>query len=63
MAEGREQLDSWKAGWDEHRREQRTLGLDATPTQRLAWLEEMIEFAHRAGALPRSDRRNIDESR
>jgi len=50
-----DRTDRWKASWEEHRREQRTLGLAATPAQRLAWLEEMIEFAHRAGALPRRD--------
>jgi len=30
-----------------------TLALDATPAQRLAWLEEAIEIAHASGALPR----------
>ena len=30
-----------------------TLGLRATPAQRLAWLEEMILLAYRSGALPR----------
>jgi hypothetical protein len=30
-----------------------TLALDATPAQRLAWLEEAIEIAYAAGALPR----------
>lgn len=25
-----------------------------TPAQRLAWLEQAIDFAHRAGALPRT---------
>jgi len=28
-----------------------------TPEQRLAWLEEAIAFAHRAGALPRQEAR------
>jgi hypothetical protein len=27
------------------------MGLAATPAQRLQWLEEMIAFAYRAGAL------------
>jgi hypothetical protein len=31
------------------------MGLDATPAERLAWLEDMIGLAYRAGALPRSD--------
>jgi hypothetical protein len=43
-------------GWEEHRREQLVLGLAVTPAERLAWLEEMIEFAYRAGALPRQAR-------
>jgi hypothetical protein len=30
-----------------------TMGLRATPAQRLAWLEEMIAMAYRSGALPR----------
>lgn len=39
--------------WEDARRRALTLGLEATPAQRLAWLEEMIELAHRTGALPR----------
>jgi len=42
-----------KAGWEAHRRERLTLGLAATPAQRLAWLEEAIALAHVTGALPR----------
>jgi hypothetical protein len=30
--------------------------LSWTPAQRLAWLEEAIEFAFQAGALPRKER-------
>jgi hypothetical protein len=30
-----------------------TLAVDATPAQRLAWLEEAIEIAYASGALPR----------
>jgi hypothetical protein len=41
--------------WEEQHRLQLTLGLAATPAERLAWLEEMIELAHRTGALPRSE--------
>jgi hypothetical protein len=29
------------------------LALDATPAQRLAWLEEAIEIAYASGALPK----------
>lgn len=43
----------WKSGWEDARRRQLTAGLEATPAQRLAWLEEMILLAHRSGALPR----------
>jgi hypothetical protein len=45
--------DPWAAGWDDARRRSLTRGLAATPAQRLAWLEEMLVLAHRAGALPR----------
>lgn len=44
--------DPWKASWSGHRREQLTAGLAATPAQRLAWLEEMIDLAFRTGAPP-----------
>jgi hypothetical protein len=43
----------WGCTWEETRRRQLTAGLKATPSQRLAWLEEMILMAHRSGALPR----------
>ena len=43
----------WECGWEDARRRQLTAGFDATPAQRLAWLEEMIALAHRSGALPR----------
>lgn len=46
--------DDWEAGWEAHRVHQLTLGLAATPAQRLAWLEEMIALAWRVGALPKS---------
>jgi len=46
----------WNASFEARRREQLVLGLRATPAQRLAWLESMIELAHRTGALPRRDR-------
>ncbi|MDI7266943.1 MAG: hypothetical protein QME96_02990 [Myxococcota bacterium] len=45
--------DDWASGWEAHRRRQLASFLAATPAQRLAWLEEMIELAHRTGALPR----------
>jgi hypothetical protein len=44
--------------WERHRREQlRRILAETTPAQRLAWLEEAIAFAHRAGALPRREGR------
>ena len=39
--------------WESARRRRFTLGLAATPRQRLAWLEEAIRIAWAAGALPR----------
>jgi len=43
-------------GWGEHRREQIRAQLRSTPAQRLAWLEEAIELARRAGAYRRTPR-------
>ena len=43
----------WGADWETHRQRQLTFALAATPTERLAWLEEMIALAHQTGALPR----------
>jgi len=45
--------DAWDVDWDAQRRRKFTIGLAATPAQRLDWLEEMIELAHATGALPR----------
>ncbi len=45
--------DDWAWDWDAQERRKYTIGLDATPAQRLEWLEEMIELAHASGALPR----------
>ncbi len=36
-----------------HEKEQLRYWLRATPAQRLAWLEEMLEFARTVGALPK----------
>jgi hypothetical protein len=52
MGERLDRLGGWRASFAEHRRRQLTLGLAATPAQRLEWLEEAIELAHRTGALP-----------
>ncbi len=44
----------WRAeSWEQHRHRQLTLGLDATPAERLAWLEDMLRLAYACGALPR----------
>ena len=43
----------WDLSWEDSRRRQLTAGQDASPAQRLAWLEDMIALAHKSGALPR----------
>jgi len=48
----------WGADWESHARRQLVRALEATPAQRLAWLEEMIALAHRTGALPRPERKD-----
>jgi hypothetical protein len=40
-------------GWAETRDYRIALTLEATAAQRLEWLEQAIELAHKAGALPR----------
>ena len=45
--------DSYRGGWEAHRKDQLIRGLAATSAQRLAWLESMIEVAWKSGALPR----------
>ena len=54
MTEEAETGDGWKATWEESRRQLLRSTLTATPAQRLAWLEEALELAHRAGALERN---------
>lgn len=49
--------DRWDATWDGARKQLLKSTLAATPAQRLAWLEEMLELAHRAGALERRSER------
>ncbi len=50
--------ERWDATWEGTRRQTLETTLAATPAQRLEWLEEMIELAHRAGALgPRQPER------
>jgi hypothetical protein len=42
--------------WTANREHKFTLALQATPAQRLEWLEQMIELAWQSGALPRQPR-------
>jgi hypothetical protein len=42
-------------GWRRNEEDHLALGLDATPAERLAWLEEAIALAYRTRALPRPD--------
>jgi hypothetical protein len=51
MTENGKSADAWDATWEGARRQHLKSALAATPAQRLAWLEEMIEIAFRAGAL------------
>lgn len=43
--------DPWDATFEGARTRLLESTLAATPAQRLAWLEEMLEIAYRAGAL------------
>lgn len=56
MSERPDPADRWDATWDGARRQLLKSTLAATPAQRLAWLEEMLEIAHRAGALEKLPR-------
>jgi hypothetical protein len=48
--------DAWDATWEGARKQLLESTLAATPSERLACLEEMLELAWRVGALgPRSD--------
>jgi len=47
-----EKSTDW-GSWAANDEQKLTMGLRATPAQRLAWLEEMIAVAYRSGALPR----------
>jgi hypothetical protein len=43
----------WPRGWEASRQAGLDAAFEATPAQRLAWLEEALRLAYRAGALPR----------
>ncbi len=47
--------DPWDATWEGARKQLLLSTLLASPAQRLAWLEEMLELAYRAGALGYGD--------
>ncbi len=51
MTEGEEVRDRWDSTWEGARQQLLESTLAASPAQRLAWLEEMLEIAYRAGAL------------
>lgn len=52
MSEERdESAEDWDASWEGAREQLLEATLAATPAQRLAWLEEVLELAHRAGSL------------
>ena len=51
MTEREGPSDRWDATWAGARKQLLESTLAATPAQRLAWLEEMLELAYRAGAL------------
>lgn len=48
--------DDWgDLSFEGTRRYHLTVTLSVTPAQRLAWLEDLIDFAYQAGALPRRE--------
>ena len=51
MTERPDSADRWDATWEGAKKQLLESTLAATPAQRLAWLEEMLEIARRAGAL------------
>lgn len=53
MTEDSGALDRWDATWEGARRQLLESTYAATPAQRLAWLEEVLELAYRSGALAR----------
>ena len=53
MTNERETADPWQASYEAAERRSFTLGLAATPTERIAWLEQALRLAHQTGALER----------
>ena len=50
--DGTELSEEW-GSWEQNHRRKLVLGADATPAERLAWLEEALRLALAAGSLPR----------
>ena len=51
MSERTDSAGRWDATWEGARKQLLESTLSATPAQRLACLEEMLELAYRAGAI------------
>jgi hypothetical protein len=51
MADRRHEARAWDASWEGNRKALLKSLLNTTAAQRLAWLEEALELAHRTGAL------------
>lgn len=51
--------DNWLVTWDTVEEAQLRDNLLLTPAQRLAWAEELMEFAQMAGVAPGSQEKNI----
>ncbi len=45
------ETNAWQSHWKDNERAQLHSWLQATPAQRLAWLEDAIILAYQAGAL------------
>ena len=50
-----------RAGWKLHEEEQLRAFLEASPRQRLEWLEQAQRFVWEAGAWPREDEVKSDQ--
>jgi len=51
MTERVDTSNGWNATWKGARKQLLKSTIAATPAQRLAWLEEVLELAYRAGEL------------
>ena len=55
------EANDWRSDWSDAERQLLRNALDATPEQRLAWLEEALRFAWEAGALRAEAKRTDDD--